>query len=350
MKKEINNIISNIKNKKSILYFLVSDSKNIPNAIMFNTYTLAKTLKDLGYNTKMVYQSNIENEGEFIGVGEWLGREYANLEHLDIAETEITFTPSDFIFVPEVLYFFIDELHHYKVTSDIILISNNINSLFSTLEPGQPLSINKVKAVISFSEENTKIVKELLNYDDVQYYTINNFISDDFDNKKPISEKELTVSINSKNEKFVKNVINAFYTLAPNYNFISFSVLANMPYKDYVEKVNSSRFIVWEDVDSVSLNSLKECLSSNSIILAVPTHFESELYEEQTVVWCNNPFDIAVRLKSLITISINKEDQFLLDKIENRPSYKVDFANSVLDTFNNISSNRIDKLNTLISK
>ncbi len=110
--------IGKLKNKDFNLYFFVIDCKNTPNDNIQYIYKLAKALKDKSYNVKMVYQlENEYTESElkklkkkdqpidenriFTGVGEWLGKEYMEIEHFNITKDEWKIAPSDFLFIPE---------------------------------------------------------------------------------------------------------------------------------------------------------------------------------------------------------------------------------------------------------
>ena len=44
----------------------------------------------------------IHNEKDFIGVGDWLGEEYANLPHANVEKENVSISASDFLFIPEI--------------------------------------------------------------------------------------------------------------------------------------------------------------------------------------------------------------------------------------------------------
>ena len=47
----------------------------------------------------MLHQEKAE---EFVGVGEWLGEEYSSLRHSDINKEEVSVSPSDILFIPDI--------------------------------------------------------------------------------------------------------------------------------------------------------------------------------------------------------------------------------------------------------
>ena len=100
-KEEMLNIVDEnilkLKNKEYTLYFFVLDTKGNPSTSIEYIYHTALTLSKRGYNVVMLHQ-----EEEFIGVGEWLGSEYASLTHMNIDKDNVEVSPSDFLFIPEI--------------------------------------------------------------------------------------------------------------------------------------------------------------------------------------------------------------------------------------------------------
>ena len=92
--------IEKIDKKENNVYFFVLDTKGIASGSLEYIYKLAMIAKNDGYNVSMLYQ--IEKGDEFVGVKDWLGEEYANLPHHNVASDEIEITPSDIIFIPEI--------------------------------------------------------------------------------------------------------------------------------------------------------------------------------------------------------------------------------------------------------
>ena len=114
----IENAVKDLKNKDFNMFFFIVDSKNVPNGNMSYIYRMAKALQDKGYKVTMLYQlddeyspgelAEIEQKGmipddmkRFVGVGEWLGEEYASLPHMNIRKEEWKETGSSMCEVPE---------------------------------------------------------------------------------------------------------------------------------------------------------------------------------------------------------------------------------------------------------
>ena len=90
--------LSKIDKKENKIFFFVLDTKGNPSGSLEYIYKLAKILHDNEYNVTMLYQ--LADKEDFVGVGEWLGENYASLNHEDIASNEVNVSPSDVLFIP----------------------------------------------------------------------------------------------------------------------------------------------------------------------------------------------------------------------------------------------------------
>ena len=97
MKTRIEEQISKIDNKDFSLYFYVVDTKGVASGSLSYIYDIALGLKNMGYNVGMMH-----SEEEFVGVEEWLGKEYADLPHYNVEKKSVDISPSDILFIPEV--------------------------------------------------------------------------------------------------------------------------------------------------------------------------------------------------------------------------------------------------------
>ena len=75
-KEKVELSITNLKEKKSRLYFFVQDTKGNARASIRYIYQMAMALKTAGLNPIILHEKN-----DYAGVGKWLGEEYANLPH-----------------------------------------------------------------------------------------------------------------------------------------------------------------------------------------------------------------------------------------------------------------------------
>ena len=89
--------ISNMKEKKSRLYFVVQDTKGNVKASVRYIYEMAMALKKDGYNPIILHE-----KPEYFGVSDWMGEEYMELPHTSIDGTNLEISPDDLIIIPEI--------------------------------------------------------------------------------------------------------------------------------------------------------------------------------------------------------------------------------------------------------
>ena len=85
--------IARLSDKNFNLYFFVLDTKGNPSSALEYIYQTALVLNKKGYKVTMLHQEN-----DFVGVGDWLGEEYANLPHANIEKDNVEIRPSGFSF------------------------------------------------------------------------------------------------------------------------------------------------------------------------------------------------------------------------------------------------------------
>ena len=86
-----------IDKKENKVFFFVIDTKGVPSGSLEYIYNLALIAKDEGYDVTMLH-----TEDEFVGVNDWLGEEYSSLPHVNVNSGEISTSPSDVLFIPEI--------------------------------------------------------------------------------------------------------------------------------------------------------------------------------------------------------------------------------------------------------
>lgn len=369
-KKNIETAIENLGNKDFTFYFFVVDSKDIPNGSMFHSYQLAKALQDGGYNVKMLYQldlttaKSLKEEGKiseedmpkFVGVGEWLGSEYSDIPHINIAEVETKFTPSDIVIVPDQITSFLVAMRENNIVSRCYILVNNTQNLLSALEIGDNLEDYTVDGFIT---TNSKISDELnvvypnikSFYCPIQYNTKVESIS------KDIKELELVIGVYSSNERYVKSLVNTFYALNPEYRFITFSMLRMLNHQEYKEQLSKNAIFVWEDGETLNGVSLKEALSTNSFVFAVNPRCGIEYILEhsteqeisQEVILVETPVHAAKMLGMIVNAILTKPDFDNINKLMNARSEKYKgFGFNVQEIGHSVVENSTAILKTII--
>ena len=276
----IKETINRINNNDFTLYFFTIDSRNVPNGSISYIYNLAKELKDEGYNVKMIYQLENEyspNELEelkrkdlaidenrtFIGVKDWMGEEYGEIEHLNIDKEEWKISPSDFLFIPEVFSSLMFQTFKHKIPCKRYVILQNYNYISEFIPLGVEWANYGITEVISNSQTQLDLVKGIFPY--VKGKVLNPFISGKF--RKPVTAKKLIVNVISKNQSDINRVIKPFYWRYPVYKFISFRELRNFPQDRYAEMLKEGAITLWIDDETPFGYSALEAMRCGNIVV-----------------------------------------------------------------------------------
>ena len=86
----IESALNRLESNQNSIYFLVYDTKNNPRASVKYIYDLALTLKENGFNSKILVEDKT-----YIGVEDWLGETYKDLEIVSIKDDNININIDD---------------------------------------------------------------------------------------------------------------------------------------------------------------------------------------------------------------------------------------------------------------
>ena len=253
IKKELDRIDKNENN----IYFFVVDTKGNPNGSLEYIYKLALLLQKNGYNVSMLYQ-----EDEFVGVGEWLGDEYANLPHEDITSGNVSVSPSDILFIPEL---FSNIMQQTKtLPCKRVAILQNFDFVLEQTPISAQWGDLKMLDCITNTEHNKKLITDVFPY--VKTTVINPYIDKMFGTTN--EPKDLVINIVAKNPIDVNRIIKPFYWKYPMYKFVSFRDLRGFPKTMFAKCLREAAITIWVDDDTNFGYSLFESMQSGSITLA----------------------------------------------------------------------------------
>lgn len=248
------------KNENKVMFFVI-DTKGIPSGSLEYIYNLALMAKEAGYNVSMLHQDE-----EFVGVGEWLGEEYANLEHTNVTDGSVEVSPSDVLFIPEIFSNVMNQTK--KLPCKRIGILQNYDYIVEQM----PLSVQwgdfGIMECIVNTEQNAKLLSEIFPY--VRTKLIKPFIGKKFG--KTNEPKNLVVNIVAKDPSDVNMIVKPFYWKFPTFKWVSFRDLRGMPKEEFAKSLREAPITVWIDDDASFGYSALEAMKSGSIVISkVPT-------------------------------------------------------------------------------
>ena len=282
----IEETIKNLKDNNFTFYFFIVDCKNVPNGSIQYIYQLAKTLYDKKYNVKMLYQLENEYSKEelselqrkekeinydrvFTGVGEWLGDEYMQLEHLNISKNEWKVGSCDFLFIPEVFSSLMKQTYQYKAPCKRIVVLHNFDYITEFIPYNDEWGTYGIRDVVTTTEQQKRQILSVFPY--VKCQIITPFIDECF--RKPVKPKKLVVNIISKKTEDVNRIMKQFYWKYPMYKFISFRDLRGYPKNMFADFLQESAITIWIDNETPFGYSAIEAIRSGNIVIGkVPEH------------------------------------------------------------------------------
>ena len=361
----IDEAISKLEINDFCFYFFVVDCKNVPNGSIQYIYQLAKTLNDKNYKVKMLYQLENEYDNEeleelkrkekpiddrrvFTGVGDWLGEEYMQLEHLNISKKEWTVSPSDFLFIPEVFSSLMKQTYQYKAPCKRIVLLHNYDYITEFIPFSDEWGTYGIHDVIANTKAQGDLISSVFPYVNVKI--LNPYISNIF--RKPIKPKKLIVNIISKKTEDVNKIMKQFYWKYPMYKFVSFRDLRGYPKETFAEFLQESAITVWIDNETPFGYSAIEAIKTGNIVIGkVPEHMPEWMGDENGLfnngVWTydlNTIPDILSRvLGSWMQDRIPETLCENMDNVDNLYTFE-DYQNNVNEIINGYINDRINEL------
>ena len=361
----IDEAISKLEINDFCFYFFVVDCKNVPNGSIQYIYQLAKTLNDKNYKVKMLYQLENEYDNEeleelkrkekpiderrvFTGVGEWLGEEYMQLEHLNISKQEWTVSPSDFLFIPEVFSSLMKQTYQYKAPCKRIVLLHNYDYITEFIPFSDEWGTYGIHDVIANTKAQGDLISSVFPYVNVKI--LNPYISNIF--RKPIKPKKLIVNIISKKTEDVNKIMKQFYWKYPMYKFISFRDLRGYPKETFAEFLQESAITVWIDNETPFGYSAIEAIKTGNIVIGkVPEHIPEWMGDENGLfnngVWTydlNTIPDILSRvLGSWMQDRIPETLCENMDNVDNLYTFE-GYQNNVNEIINGYINDRLNEL------
>ena len=276
----IEDAIANLKDNNFNIYFFVVDSRNVPNSSLAYIYELAKTLQGKKYNVTMLYQlqgeytadelykkkkkgKQIDQSKVFVGVGEWLGEEYAKLPHMNIATEQWKVSPADILFIPEAFSSLMFQTYQHKAPCRRIVLLQNFSYVTDFIPYGVEWKNYGIYDVIATTKKQEELIKSVFPY--VRSKVLPPVVPSVF--RKPIEPKKLLINIITSDQRIANRIIKTFYWKYPIYKFISFVDLRNYSRDEFSEKLREGAITVWVDNDTQFGHSAVEAIACDNILI-----------------------------------------------------------------------------------
>lgn len=345
MLKIVEENIANINDKSFVIYFYIFDTKGNPSGSLAYIYQTAYMLKELGYNVCMLH-----GDDNFIGVGDWLGKKYAELPHKQHQTSDgkikdkVELRACDFVIIPEIFGNVMIALK--KAPCKKIVLVQNYNWLCESMPMVASFQDLKINDIITTTEAQKEILETY--FPNMNIYVVSPSISPMFrDNDKP---RDLVVNIIAKDQSDVHRIIKPFHWKHPIYQWVSFSDLRGLDQETFCEALRTAPITIWVDSQTNFGYSALEALRCGSLLLAkTPENFSDwnlEIDEKtgdskltDACIWFDNINDVPDMLASIVrTWTLDRIPQkvykkmHVFDDLYTRETQKKEIKYIYLDT------------------
>lgn len=252
--------ISKIDKKENGIYFFVLDTKGIPSGSLEYIYKLAIIAKNDGYNVGMLYQ--LDKNDEFVGVEEWLGKEYASIPHYNVSKDEVEITPSDIVFIPEIFATVMNQTK--KLPCKRVAILQNYDYLLEQMPFAAQWGDFGILDCLTNTEHNAELIKDIFPY--VKTTVVTPYIDKMFGNT--IEPKKMVINIVAKDQDDINKIIKPFYWKYPTFKWVSFRDLRGFSKEGFSNALREAAVTIWVDEDTSFGYSAIEAMKSGSIVIA----------------------------------------------------------------------------------
>lgn len=252
--------IARIDKKENNVYFFVIDTKGIASGSLEYIYRLAKFAKEGGYNVNMLYQT--EKEDTFVGVEDWLGKEYSELPHKNIASDEVQLGPSDILFIPEIFSNVMNQTK--KLPCKRVAILQNYDYLLEQMPFAAQWGDFGIMECVTNTEYNAELIKDIFPY--VRTTVVQPCISKLFGTTA--EPKKMVVNIVASDQSDINKIIKPFYWKFPTFKWVSFRDLRGFTKEGFANALREGAITIWVDDKTSFGYSAIEAMKSGSIVIA----------------------------------------------------------------------------------
>jgi hypothetical protein len=341
---KVKNSISNLREKKSKLYFFIHDTKGNAKASIKYIYDLALTLKRNGFNSIILHEKS-----DYTGVASWLGEHYmTEIPHLVIEGQNVEIAAEDFLIIPEIFGFMMDQVKNLPCGK--IVLTQSYAYMLETLQPGQTWNQYGFFKTITTSEtQKNQISKVMRNQ---SFDIIEPYISEVFKKRKlpplPI------VGIHSREQEDTINLIKTFYLRFPQYRWFTFRDLRGLSQEEFANAISECFVTVWMDRQSGYGTFPLESMKVGNPVIGLTPNLVPEWMNETNGIWIKDelilPDVIADWIQNWLEDNISEEMyQNIQETVEKLPT-KEQFENKTIEIFTSYLETRAESMEEQISK
>jgi hypothetical protein len=336
--------ISNLREKKSKLYFFIHDTKGNAKSSIKYIYDLAITLKRSGFNSIILHE-----KPDYTGVGSWLGEEYmTEIPHQVIDGQNVEIAPEDFLIVPEIFGFMMDQVKNLPCGK--IVLTQSYAYMLETLQPGQTWNQYGFFKTITTSEVQKDYINKVMRGQ--SYDVIEPFISDIF--KKRNLPPLPIIGIHSREQEDTINLIKTFYLRFPQYRWFTFRDLRGLSQEEFANAISECFVSVWIDRQSAYGTFPLESMKVGVPVIGITPNLVPEWMNENNGIWIKDEIllsdIIADWTQNWLEDNISEEMYTNMQETVDKLPTKEQFENKTIELFTEYLELRAQSMEEQISK
>jgi hypothetical protein len=343
LQEKVKQSIQTLRDKQARIYLLVQDTKGNARASVRYMYQMGKTLKDNGFNPIILHEKT-----DYAGVVAWLDESYMELPHKAIEGQNLEISPEDFLVIPEVFGYVMDQVKQLPCAK--IVLTQSYSYMLETLQPGQTWAqFGFIKCITTNNKQKEYIEKVMRN---CSFDILEPYISEVFEPKSlpamPI------IGIHTKDQSDAVNLIKTFYLRFPQYRWFTFRDLRGLSELEFANSLKDCFVSVWVDNESGFGTFPLESMKSNVPVIGKIPDLPPTWMNEDNGIWITDHTLLADVVSDFIQNwledNIKPELYSEMKKTSEQFSDKQKFESSVVSLFENYLNTRADAFEQQITK
>jgi hypothetical protein len=305
---------------------------------------MALTLHKNGFNVVVLHEKK-----DYNGVGSWMGQEYmTELPHQSIEGQKIEVTPDDFLVVPEIFAFMMDQVKSLPCAK--IVLTQQYAHMLETLQPGQTWNQYGFLKCITTSEKQKEYITRV--FRNISYDVIEPYISDKFQ-KRTLPPMPI-IGVHSREQEDTVNLIKTFYLRFPQYRWFTFRDMRGLTEEQFADALKECFVSVWIDRKSAYGTFPLESMKVGVPVIGIQPELVPSWMNENNGIWVKDeiilPELLADWSQNWLEDNISEEVYTNIkntaDSLQTREQYEA----KVIELFESYLNNRASSMEEQISK
>lgn len=336
--------IQNLKDKKSKVYFFLHDTKGNARASIKYIYDLALALKNQGMNAIILHEKS-----DYSGVGSWLGDKYmTDIPHQSIEGQNLEVAPEDFLIVPEIFSFMMDQVKNLPCGK--IVLTQSYAYMLETLQPGQTWNQYGFLKTITTSEVQKEQIAKVMRG---QSYDILEPVISDFFAKRKLPPLPI-IGVHTREQSDTINLIKTFYLRFPQYRWFTFRDLRGLSQEEFANAISECFVSVWMDRESSYGTFPLESMKVGVPVIGLTPNLIPEWMNETNGIWIKDqlllPDILADWTQNWLEDNISPEIHSSMDETVAKLPTQETFDNKAVELFSQYLDLRAEAMEEQILK